>query len=140
MNLEKIAGWSFIVLALCSMLYLQFASFSRKSDVKPPTSIKLSVVIEGFFGTLLIGFSILLYYENPLLGLFLFIVALTWFYVTINVYMAKKWAKIAILILSGIRCMTLVGIIFSLPTMYLLYKPRFTSDFFNNVEVNEEAN
>ena len=136
MNDSRIAYFALCIMVMGFVIYVHYGNIFDKNIRKPPKQVRTSAMIEGAFTGLLIAVGVMTFITNNYLGVILFGLGLLWFFITINIYLAKKWVRPVLLILSIIRCFTIFGIIFSLPTMYLLYKPQSSSNFFNNVEAD----
>ena len=100
--------------------------------VKPPKSVRIAAMAETAFGTMVFGTSLYIFGpEHPLKMRLLFIMlGLFWIGVAVSLNKASRMGRALCLFLSIVRIPTIIGIFFSLFSVYELYFKREASDFF----------
>jgi len=99
----------------------------------PPKPVGIAGMLEGAFGVLVCA-PIWFIHENNFLLLFFLILCLFWICVVVSLYRASKVGRTICLILSILRIPTVIGAVFSALSLYLLYVPQESKDFFNKVK------
>ena len=98
---------------------------------KPPQSVGVAGMIEGIFGVLILASLWFIDYENKFLVKFILLLSFFWICVAVSLYKASKIGRIACLILSVLRIPTLIGIPFSVFSIYKLYFMQESKNFFD---------
>ena len=96
---------------------------------KPPKSVRATGMVEVAFGVMVTG--PMAFTDNNLLKGFVLLLGFFWICVAVSLYKASKMGRGIILILSIARIPTLIGVPFSLFTIYKLYFKQESKDFFN---------
>jgi len=111
---------------------------SKEGDI--PSSVKRASIFESIFGVLVFlgGVLIVAYNSNSmekLAGIYSFLFVLGsgmgWFIMATHLNHGSKKARKACLILSILRIPTLIGIIFSIASIYLLYFNKESKAYFD---------
>lgn len=120
---------------------LYFISRKQLGNIVIPGTIKVASVIEVVFGILIIIYSVgamLRLFPSPTTWLlpehiFLigFSISMIWFVMASQLSKGNKSARRMCLVMSLLRIPSIIGIIFSAITVYLLYFRRQSNDFYN---------
>ena len=85
----------------------------------PPRPVGIAGMLEGVFGVLLWGlFS---FYNNRYLDIFFFFLGIFWIGVAVSLYRGSRTGRTICLVLSILRIPTIIGILFSVLSIKLLY-------------------
>ena len=104
----------------------------------PPRPVGIAGLMEAVWGMLVFGSGALI--DNPkdrFWGLSLMLLGFFWVCVAISLYKASKIGRMICLILSILRIPTVVGILFSILSLRLLFFNRQSKDFFENKRTDD---
>ena len=90
---------------------------------KPPRSVERASDIELIFGITIFLFSLS---GHPILTL----IAIVWVLVALFVYKGNNIARKICLLLSVLRCLTVIGALISVPVLYLLFFTDSAREYF----------
>ena len=118
-----------------SLLFLAQHMFRKASD--PPKCVRTAVRTEGVFATLIFlpAFIKWTMYDISIISpqlfyvIFFNLIGLFWFVLVYSLFHGRMWAKKTCLVLSVVRCFTIVGIPFSLISIISL-RNKEVGDFF----------
>jgi len=97
---------------------------------KPPKSVRAAGIAEGIFGVLIWG-AVPFIQSNGLLRLLPFVVSIFWICVAVSLYRASKAGRLICGVLSIVRILTVIGIPFSLFSLYMLFFSKESQAFFS---------
>lgn len=106
---------------------------SRISKERPPRLVRITEKIEMVFGVAVLISSIYFIYieEATLVACVCIAIGLFWLLIALGLYLGNNWARTISLILSILRLPTIVGILFSLPSVYLLFFTKQSKAYFS---------
>ena len=104
---------------------------------EPPKPVRIAVLLEGSFGILVCA-PIWFIHENNFLLVFFLLLCLFWISIAVSLYRASKAGRTICLILSILRIPTVIGAVFSALSLYMLYVPRESKDFFNKAKKHKQ--
>jgi len=136
MSIINLIFWSIILYTA-----LQFITARYLVQVEdPPKAVGVAGLLEAVFGTMVWG---ALWFPYPkyerFIGIFVMFLGLFWICVAVSLYKGSKVGRTICLILSILRIPTIIGAFFSAFSLYLLYVPQKSKDFFNKVKQQEET-
>lgn len=103
--------------------------------VEPPKPVRVAGILEGIFGTVacLTALAISINYENnnPV-RIFFLILWVFWISVAVSLYRGSKIGRTTCLILSILRIPTIIGILFSILSLRMLYFNPQSKEYFEN--------
>jgi len=100
-------------------------------DVEPPKAVRAAGMAEAAFGTMIWGTSYI--YDGKVFTILVFLLGIFWIGVAVSLYKASKVGRTICLVLSILRIPTVIGILFSLFSVYKLYFTQESNDFFNRI-------
>jgi len=100
-------------------------------DVEPPKAVRAAGMAEAAFGTLIWGAWYI--YDSKVFTILVFLFGIFWIGVAVSLYKASKVGRTICLVLSILRIPTVIGILFSLFSVYKLYFTQESNDFFNGI-------
>jgi hypothetical protein len=103
-------------------------------DQKPPKSVRAAGIAEVVFGMLVLS-PMWFIQDNQLFLVFFQVLCLFWICIAISLYKASKIGRTICLILSIVRIPTIIGIPFSIFSLYQLYFTQESKIFF---KINNE--
>ncbi|MFC1737981.1 hypothetical protein ACFL1G_02905 [Planctomycetota bacterium] len=105
---------------------------------EPPKSIKIAEKSEMIFGSMVLLSSIYFVFieKNSILTYFALVIGFLWLFIATALYLGKNWARVACLILSILRIPTIIGIVFSIISIYLLFFTEQSKSFFKKESHN----
>jgi len=121
------------VIAIITCSIIQFVVIYYDTEIKqPPFTIRIAGCIETAFGAILICIGLFIDFveNNFTIAIFFILLGFVWIYISVCLYKARNWARLICLSLSIIRIFTIFGLIFSIPSICLLYYPKAANDFF----------
>ena len=99
---------------------------------KPPKPIRIAGMTEAAFGILVLGSGVYIYDpKNMFAGAFFMLLGLFWICIAVSLYRASKIGRTICLILSILRVPTIVGILFSVSSIKMLYFHPKSKEFFS---------
>ena len=127
---------SIIVLILLSIiLYIAYQFITVRYMIqaeKPPKPVRVAGMLEAAFGTLIWG-TLCFIHNNDFLKIFFMLLGLFWIGVAVSLYKGSKVGRTICLVLSILRIPTVIGLFFSLLSVYELYFTQESKDFFNKI-------
>lgn len=123
----------FLLIVLSIVLYIAslFVTARYLVQVKePPKSVGQAGMAEAVFGTLLWG--LLCFSDNKNIKVFILLLGFFWICIAISLYRGSRTGRVTCLVLSILRIPTIIGILFSLFSVYKLYFNQESKDFFDN--------
>lgn len=100
-------------------------------DVEPPKAVRAAGMAEAAFGTMTWG--LVRFCDNNVLIILVFLFGIFWIGVAVSLYKASKVGRTICLVLSILRIPTVIGILFSVFSVYKLYFTQESNDFFNRI-------
>ena len=131
-----------LLIVVSVILYIVYIGVSPKYLIqpeKPPKSVRAAGMAEAAFGVMITGALAFIDLNNTFLKAFIWLLALFWICVAVSLYKASKIGRRICLILSIVRIPTLIGIPFSLFSLYKLYFTQESRDFFDKKTKKEHA-
>jgi hypothetical protein len=111
----------FIITGMTVLVLIQFVLDYLSSLRNPPRSVKIVERCEMTFATVVFAaFFAFAWIERTKSGLLLGLgVSLIWYALAVAIYLGKRWARMLCIILSTIRIVTIIGIPFSVISLYI---------------------
>ena len=107
----------------------------------PPNPVRVAGIMEVAFGTIVLGSGVYLYDPKDIFaGIFCMLLGLFWIGVAVSLYNASKVGRTICLVLSILRIPTIIGAFFSALTLYKLYVPQESKDFFDKAKKEKQRN
>jgi hypothetical protein len=129
----------FIIVALVVLVLLDLLLDVITSARKPPRSVKIVELCEMTFGAIVVASSA--YFRgvehSRTGGLLALIIGILWWILAIAIYLGHRWARTLCIILSIIRIVTIIGIPFSVISLYITL---FSKDFRDYVARGKATN
>lgn len=128
--------------ALFGPLYIGSYFLVRKIK-EPPEIVKIAGYLEVASGIFILLFSYMFgfYLERPIQltnffikWLILYSIGMSWLLMAIQIFKGNKTSRKVFLIVSIIRALTIIGIIFSFISIYCLYINKKGKDFFKTTD------
>ncbi len=115
------------------------AIIERFLKQKPPKSVKIAEKSEMIFGSIVLLSSIYFVFveENIKLAYLSLIIGFFWLFIAICLYVGKNWARVTCLVLSVLRLPTIIGVIFSIISIYLLFFTKEAKKYFKGIPYME---
>ncbi len=129
-----------LVIVLSVALYIFFQFLTVKYMIQPeepPKSVRAAGMAEAAFGVLVTA-PIWFIENNNFLLIFILLLGLFWICVAVSLYKASRIGRTICLVLSILRIPTIIGLFFSLFSLYKLYLTQESKDFFNRKVKKEE--
>jgi hypothetical protein len=122
------------VIACLAILEGVFGIHLREPRRKPPWPVRLACYIEVFSAIILVV-GVLLNLDNiPVWGsILLVLIGLCWLGAAVCAGLGRCWSRRVLLVLSGLRALTVIGVPFSVVSIYFLYRPKTSRAFFGGV-------
>ena len=127
-----------IIIVLSVILYVVSLYVNAKYMIqpeKPPKPVRAAGMAETAFGIMVVG-SIAFTDSHAFLA-FILLLSLFWICIAVSLYKANKIGRTICLFLSILRIPTVIGIPFSLFSIYKLYFTQDSKDFFNKKSKRE---
>lgn len=118
-----------IIIVIVLFLYFIAPALMAQSQV-PPRSVQAVVMTEVVFGVLLVPVAFLGFDEQLFLLRLSLLLSFFWGCVAVSLYKGSRIGRTIFLILSILRIPTIVGIPFSLFSLYKLYFAQESKKFF----------
>jgi hypothetical protein len=134
---------SIILLIICSIIgYVVIMFITVRYMIQPeepPKPVRIAGMLEAAFGTL-VWASLWFIHDNNLLLILFMLLGLFWIGVAISLYKASRLGRTICLVLSILRIPTVIGILFSILSIKMLYFHPKSKDFFKTIRKNSSKN